>query len=109
MAALGPGASSWTLLLDAVRLGPGDDDCAVAAAQLRDVVCRLIAAGRWQDGDPQILIAMDAGYQVTRLAWLLAGLPVVLVALVRSDRVFCRVAPPKARGVSGRHARHGAP
>ena len=109
VAALGPGASSWTLLLDAVRLGPDDDGCAVTAVQLREVVCRLIAAGHWQDGDPEIIIAMDAGYNATRLAWLLRDLPAVLVARVRSDRVYCRAAPPKARGVSGRHARHGAP
>src|SRR6516165_681933 len=77
VAALGPGASSWVLPLDAVRLGPGDDDLAVTAAQLREVVMRLIAAGQWRDGDPAILVAMDAGYNVTRLAWLLADLPVV--------------------------------
>jgi hypothetical protein len=109
VAALGPGACSWTVLLDAIRLGPGDDDCAVTAAQLREVFVRLAAAGHWADGDPRIVIAMDAGYNVTRLAWLLADLPVVLVARVRSDRVYWRAAPPKARGVSGRHARHGAP
>jgi hypothetical protein len=109
VAALGPGASSWTLLLDAVRLGPDDDECAVTAAQLREVVCQLVAAGHWEDGDPEIIIAMDAGYNPTRLAWLLRDLPVIVVARVRSDRAYCRAAPPKARGVSGRHARHGAP
>ena len=35
VAALGPGATSWTAPLDAVRLGPDDDDTAVTAAQLR--------------------------------------------------------------------------
>jgi DDE superfamily endonuclease len=109
VAALGPGASSWTVLLDAVRLGPDDDECAVTAAQLREVFARLEAAGRWAEGDPEIIIAMDAGYNATRLAHLLAGLPVIVVARVRSDRVYWRAAPPKARGVSGRHARHGAP
>src|SRR5262245_46985145 len=43
VAALGPGRSSWTLPLDAARLGPGDDACAVTAGQVRDVVARLIA------------------------------------------------------------------
>jgi hypothetical protein len=109
VAALGPGASSWTLLLDVVRLGPGDDECAVTAGQLREVFARLEAAGHWAEGDPPVLIAMDAGYNVTRLAWLLAGLPVVLVARVRSDRVFRRPAPPKPAGVPGRRARHGIP
>jgi hypothetical protein len=43
--ALGPGRSWWTLPLDAVRLGPRDDPGEVTAAQLREVVTRLAAAG----------------------------------------------------------------
>ena len=109
VAALGPGATSWVLPLDAVRLGPGDDDLAVTAAQLREVVMRLIAAGRWADGDPDILIAMDSGYNVTRLAWLLADLPAVLVARVRSDRVFYADPAPRGRPVPGQPPRHGEP
>ena len=75
-------------MLDAVRLGPADDATAVTAAQLRDVVDRLIAAGHWQPGDPNILIVIDAGYDVTRLAFVLADLPVELVGRLRSDRVL---------------------
>src|SRR5690349_19944275 len=41
IAALEPGRTSWTALPDAVRLGPGDDDIAVTAAQVRDVIARL--------------------------------------------------------------------
>jgi hypothetical protein len=109
VAALGPGASSWTLPLDAVRIGPGDDDVEVTAAQLREVTGRLAAAGHWKPGDPEIVIAMDAGYNVTRLAHLLAGLPVILVARVRSDRVFRRPAPRRERPAPGRPPRHGPP
>jgi hypothetical protein len=109
VAALGPGRASWTVPLDAVRLGPGDDECEVTAAQLRDVVTRLIAAGQWAEGDPDIIIAADAGYNATRLAVLLDGLPVVLVARVRSDRVFWAPAPPRAPGKAGHPARHGPP
>jgi len=109
VAALGPGSSSWTLPLDAVRLGPGDDDCAVTAAQLREVFARLEAAGQWTGGDPPAVVVMDAGYNVTRLAHLLADLPVIVVARVRADRVFYRPAPAKAPGLAGRRARHGAP
>jgi hypothetical protein len=109
VAALGPGRSSWTLPLDAVRLGPGDDECLVTAAQLRDVVTRLIAAGQWEPGDPEIVIAADAGYNATRLAFLLAGLPVVLAVRVRADRVFWAPAPPRAPGSPGQPARHGPP
>lgn len=45
VAALSPGRSSWTAVLDAVRLGPEDDAAAVTAGQLRDVVERLVDAG----------------------------------------------------------------
>ena len=76
VAALEPGRTSWTAVLDAVRLGPADDETEVTAAQVREVVDRLIAAGQWQPGDPDILIVFDAGYDVTRLAHLLTGLPV---------------------------------
>ena len=57
-------------MLDAVRLGPDDDETKVTAAQVRDVVTRLIEAGHWGAGDPAILVIFDAGYDVTRLAWL---------------------------------------
>ena len=76
VAALEPGRTSWTLLLDAVRLGAADDATEVTARQVREVVARIIDAGHWHDGDPDILVIFDAGYDLTRLAWLLAGLPV---------------------------------
>src|SRR4029077_12004068 len=56
VAALEPGRTSWTLPLDAVRLGPDDDETEVTAAQVRDVVTRLAGAGRWRQGDPAILV-----------------------------------------------------
>ena len=45
IAALEPGRTSWTAVLDAVRLGPDDDETAVTAAQVREVITRLIEAG----------------------------------------------------------------
>ena len=108
IAALEPGRTSWTLPLDAVRLGPADDATAVTAAQVRDVVTRITAAGHWRDGDPDILIVFDAGYDLTRLAWLLADLPVEVAGRVRSDRVMYFPAPPREPGTNGRPARHGA-
>ncbi|WP_330351625.1 transposase [Streptomyces sp. NBC_00582] len=50
VAVLEPGATSWTAILNAVRLGPADDATAVTAAQRRGVVERLLAAGQWQAG-----------------------------------------------------------
>ena len=38
VAALEPGRTSWTLPLDAVRLGPADDATEVTAGQVREVV-----------------------------------------------------------------------
>lgn len=107
VAALETGRTSWTAILDAVRLGPADDATAVTAAQLRDVVGRIIAAGHWHPDDPDILIVMDAGYDVTRLAFVLADLPVELVGRLRSDRVMLRPAPPRVPGTNGRPRRHG--
>jgi hypothetical protein len=51
VAALEPGRTSWTALLDAIWLGPDDDLTAVTAGQVREVVQRLIAAGHWHHGD----------------------------------------------------------
>ena len=108
VAALEPGRTSWTLPLDAVRLGPADDATEVTAAQLRQVVDRIIAAGHWRDGDPDILVVFDAGYDLTRLAWLLRDLPVEVLGRLRSDRVMYFPAPPRQPGTNGRPARHGA-
>ena len=111
VAALEPGRTSWTLPLDAVRLGPADDATAVTAAQVRDVVMRITDAGHWRDGDPDILAVFDSGYDLTRLAWLLRDLPVEVAGRLRSDRVMHFPAPPRpARpaGTGGRPPRHGA-
>jgi hypothetical protein len=109
VAALETGATSWTAVLDAVRLGPADDATAVTAAQLGDVIGRLRSGGHWQPGDEDILVVTDAGYDVTRLAFLLAGLPVEVAGRIRSDRVLYLPAPPRPPGVkaSGRPAKHG--
>src|SRR5258706_16068998 len=62
VAALETGRPSWTAVLDAVRLGPHDDTAQVTAAQVRQLVGRLITAGQWQPGDPNVLLVCDAGY-----------------------------------------------
>lgn len=108
VAALETGRTSWTALLDALRLTPGADVAAVTAEQVRDVVARLIAAGQWQDGDPDMLIVLDAGYDAPRIAHLLADLPVAILGRMRSDRVLRRSAPPRAESPTrGRPAKHG--
>jgi hypothetical protein len=107
VAALEPGRTSWTLPLDAVRLGPADDATAVTAAQIREVTGRIIAAGHWRGGDPDLLVVFDAGYELTRLAWLLRDLPVDVTGRLRSDRMMYFPTPPRQPGTSGRPLRHG--
>jgi hypothetical protein len=101
-------ATSWTALLDVVRLHPDDDATAVTAAQLRGVVEALTRAGHHLPDDPEIVVVMDAGYDVVRLAWLLDDLPVVLIGRVRSDRVFHAPAGARRGPTEGRGPRHGA-
>lgn len=90
VAALETGRTSWTAVLDAVRLAPGADVAAVTTEQIRELVQRLLAAGQWQTGDPDILVVLDAGYDAPRIAYLLADLPVEILGRMRSDRVLPR-------------------
>jgi hypothetical protein len=99
--ALEPGRTSWTLPLDAVRLGPADDATEVTAGQVRDVVMRITDAGQWRDGDPDFLVVFDSGYDLTRLAWMLRDLPVEVTGRLRSDRVMYLPAPPRPAAANG--------
>ncbi|MGP3638555.1 transposase, partial [Streptomyces sp. 24-1644] len=105
--ALETGRSSWTAPLDALRLAPGDDAATVTAGQMRELVERLVTAGQWKDDDPEILIVVDAGYDVPRLAFLLKDLPVQVLGRTRSDRVLRRAVPPREPGLRRRPPRHG--
>jgi len=107
VAALEPGRSSWTSILDVVRLGPLDDLTEVTAVQVPQVVDRLREAGQWAEGDPPILVVFDAGYDVTRLAWLLRDTPVIVVGRLKSDRVYHLPVPDRVPGQVGRPGRHG--
>src|SRR5882757_11497099 len=107
IAALEPGRTSWTAVLDAVRLGPDDDLAEVTAAQVRGVVTRLVDAGHWHDGDPPVLVIFDAGYDPMRLAHQLADLPVEVLGRLRSDRVLHFPVLPRQPGTNGRPPRHG--
>lgn len=74
-AALETGRTSWTAVLDAVRLEPGADVAAVITVQIREVIERLVAAGQWKEGDPEVLVVLDAGCDAPRTAHLLGDLP----------------------------------
>lgn len=112
VAALETGRTSWTAVLDAVRLEPGVDVAAVTTMQIREVVERLVAAGQWKPGDPEILVVLDAGYDAPRIAHLLDGLPVEILGRLRSDRVMRRPTPSRekfhlANPKGGRPPKHG--
>jgi hypothetical protein len=82
--ALETGRTSWSALLDAVRLTPGADLAAVTARQVREVVERLVAAGQWTEGD----IVLDAGYDAPRIYYLLSGLPGEVLGRTRSGALW---------------------
>ncbi|MFE9374730.1 NF041680 family putative transposase [Streptomyces sp. NPDC006711] len=112
VAALESGRTSWCQLLDAVRLGPEDDVAEVTARQVRRVVGDLVAGGRWREGDPDILVVFDAGYDAPRIAYLLRNLPVEVLGRMRSDRVMRRPTPTQfeyaeAYPRGGRPPKHG--
>lgn len=108
VAALESGRTSWCQLLDAVRLGPTDNVAEVTAVQLRRVVEHLISQERWREGDADILIVCDAGYDAPRLAYLLDDLPVEVLGRLRSDRVMRRPATrTTALPQGGRIPKHG--
>lgn len=108
VAALETGRTSWTAVLDAVRLLPGADVAAVTTTQIREVVERLIAVGQWREGDPEIMVVLDAGYDAPRIAHLLGDLPVEILGRMRSDRVLRRPAPPRVYDPQGgRPPKHG--
>ncbi|MFD7262225.1 NF041680 family putative transposase [Streptomyces sp. NPDC059874] len=93
VAALESGRTSWTALLDAIRLGPGTDLAAVTAEQVLEVVERLVAAGQWRQGDPEVLVVLDAGDDAPRIAHLLMDMPVEVLGRLRSDRVMRKPVP----------------
>src|SRR3954449_5225358 len=102
------GPTSWTAVLDVVRLGPAEEATAVTAAQLRAVVGRLHSGGQGRAGDPAILVVLDSGYDLCRLAFVLADLPIQLIGRLRADRVLLAAAPPRGRARrGGRPRRHG--
>ncbi|GAA1616821.1 hypothetical protein J3R03_003198 [Actinoplanes couchii] len=108
IAARETGRTSWTALLDAVRLPPGADVTTITCTQVRQLINRLTATGQRQAGYSDILIVLDAGYEAPRIAWLLRDLPVGILGRMRSDRVLRRATPPRVyQPLGGGPAKHG--
>jgi hypothetical protein len=107
VAALEPGRTSWTAVLDAIRLGPGDDAAEVTATpgpggdHPADRRRALARGGSAHPGD------LRCGYDPMRLAYQLADLPAGVQGRLRSDRVLHFPIPPRRCGANGRPPRHG--
>ncbi|MFF1422788.1 transposase [Streptomyces sp. NPDC058280] len=102
VAALESGRTSWCQLLDAVRLGPEDDLAEATARQVRRFVENLITGGQWCEGEANIFVVFDAGYDAPRIAHLLDGLPVEVLGRLRSD---CVMRKPVCPVPGSRHLR----
>src|SRR5262249_14107494 len=94
---------------DAVRLGPDDELTAVTAAQVREVIGRLIAAGHWRAGDPG-----HPGDLRCRVRAGPAGIPAQGSARggggaagAQPGGVGALPRPPRQPGQKGRPVRHG--
>ncbi|GHA45145.1 hypothetical protein GCM10010372_51370 [Streptomyces tauricus] len=72
----------------------------------------LTGQGQREDGDPDILIVLDAGHDAPRMAYLPTGLPIEVLGRMRSDRVMRRPRPTQleytlAYPQGGRPPKHG--
>nr|WP_246041245.1 transposase [Streptomyces cadmiisoli] len=103
-----PGRRCWTRS----AWSPVSDVAAVTTVQIREVIERLVTAGQWKPGDPEVLVVLDAGYDAPRIAHLLDGLPIEVLGRLRSDRVMRRPTPTReefhlANPKGGRPPKHG--
>jgi len=104
------GSSSWVFPVDAVRLGPADDQVEVAAAQVRALAARLGRAGRCgRPGQFVPFAIFDSGYAPAAVSWALREVPVQVLVRLRDEgrRVFYGPPPPRRPGDRGRPRRHG--
>ncbi|MGW2324119.1 NF041680 family putative transposase [Streptomyces sp. NPDC001680] len=103
------GASSWTALLDAVRIGQDDDATLATVCQVARIIGQLRDTGLLADR-PAPVIVLDSGYDLSRISYLAGreGLAVQVLGRVRSDRVFYgRASACRRDGRPGRPPRHG--
>ncbi|MFJ7423879.1 transposase [Streptomyces uncialis] len=82
------------------------------AVQVCRVVEDLVTGGRWREGEPDVLVVFDAGYDAPRMAHLLDGRPVEALGRMRSDHVMRRPTPTQleyanAYPQGGRPPKHG--
>ncbi len=104
VAQVGTEHSSWTAVLDAERLQPGERPEAVAVRQIR----RLLSLLSLLPSDPAPIFVFDAGYDPAALTRDLVHDHVRVLARIRDNRVFLRPPPSRPPGTVGRPRLHGA-
>jgi hypothetical protein len=100
LAGLIPTPDSWTVPLDAHRLGVHDNVNIVAAERVRALLARLPAG-------TDALFAFDAGFDAVQLSVELADTTAQVVVRIRDDRKFFARPQPPPPGRKGRPRRHG--
>jgi len=102
------GAGSWTVPLDARRVGPGDDPTLVTFAQMGAVRGRLEETGALVRRPPPLFV-FDSGYDLPRLSFLAGreGVGCQLLGRIRAGRVFYAAPPAPVAGAPGAPRRHG--
>ncbi len=94
--------SSWVAPLDVERIGPGNTPVGVALTQVARVA---------QASDEPLIVVADRAYgvnDVLRVVPQLPGVPVTVVARVRSNLVFYQLPPPRQSGQRGASRKYGA-
>ena len=102
------GTTSWTIPLDAVRLGPDDDATLITVEQITRVRETLDHAGHLARR-PAPVFVFDAGYDLTRISYQMGaqGLDVQILGRIRADRVYYAAPAPAHASSVGRPSRHG--
>jgi Transposase DDE domain len=103
------GRSSWTALLDAERLTTHQDATLAAVGQVTRIRQALDQAGHLT-ARPAPLFVFDAGYDLTRISYLLAQQTgdIQVLGRVKSNRVYRADPVQRPRHLGGRPRRHGA-
>lgn len=98
------GKDSWSVPMDVRRVGTGDNANEIAAAQIRDLTCRLV--GQLATAGVPALFLLDVGYCPIYLTQHRPDGAQILVRL-RGDRVFFGRPGPRPPGKVGRSRKHG--
>ena len=105
IAQLGFARESWVAPMDVRRVHPAENTNAVAAEQIRTLLCCLPTASIARGKPP--LFVFDAGYDAVGLQRRLEGSNAQLLVRLNSRRCFYGDPPERSPRKSGRPRRHG--